>query len=196
MTRRWPRPEFLATRRRIPALAWVWATTGMLALVATIGEGLAWQGRIDAQAARLATATQRIVATAPSPSRANAPAGAKADVGAARAARLVGATLDHPWGQILSSIESETPAGLQWLTFDHAADNPELRFEGLAPDIATVLQLVDMLSARAGWSGVVLARLQAPEAREASSAGSRWRFEIQAAIDAHRIAAGRGDGSP
>ncbi len=196
MTRRWPRPEFLVARRRIPALAWAWAATGVLALVATVGEGLAWQGRSDAEAARLTTATQRIAGAAPAASRPDAPAVAKADVEAVRAAKQVLARLDHPWGPIISSVEAETPAGLQWLTFDHAADNPALSFEGLAPDIATVLQLVDMLSARAGWSDVVLARWQAPETRDTPGAVPLWRFEIRAAVDARRIAAGRTHGGP
>jgi hypothetical protein len=130
----------------------------------------------------------------PLDSRTVAPPEAKNDTETVRVARRVLARLDHPWGQILSGIESETPAGLQWLVFDHAANSPELRFEGQAPDIATVLQLVDLLSARAGWSDVVLARLQAPEARDASGAAPVWRFEIQAVVDAGRIAAVRTDG--
>lgn len=197
MTRRWPRPEFLAIRPRVPALAWAWAATGVLALSATIGEGLAWQGRIDAQAARLATAKRRLASAAPATSRATLTDNAvRTDADAVRAARRVLALLDHPWGQILSSVESDTPAGLQWLLFDHASDSPELRFEGLAPDVATVLQLVDVLSARAGWSDIVLGWLQAPDAREGSSPGPLWRFEIQAVVDARRIAAGRSDAGP
>ena len=197
MTRRWPRPEFLANRRRVPILAWAWAATGVLALSTAVAEGLASQGRIDAQTARLATAKQRLAKTVPVTSRATLTTdAAKTDADAARAAKRVLALLDHPWGQILSSVESETPAGLQWLLFDHASDSPELRFEGLAPDVATALQLIDVLSARAGWSDVVLGRLQAPDAREGSGIGPLWRFEIQAVVDARRIAAGRRDAGP
>lgn len=196
MTPRWPRPEFLEARRRAPALAWIWAAAGVLALAASLGDGLAWHGRIDAQAKRLAIATQGRAGTAPAVSRAPVPADRKTDADAVRAAKHVLALLDHPWGQILASVESETPPGLQWLLFDHASDGPELRFEGLAPDIATVLQLVDVLSARAGWSDVVLGRLQASDARDGSGAGSPWRFEFHAVIDARRIVAGRSDAGP
>lgn len=196
MTRRWPRPEFLATRRRVPALAWVWAATGVLALGAAVGEGLACQARIDAHGARLAVATQRLARAAPVAPQTRIGVDAKSDADAVLAAKRVLTRLDHPWGQILSSVESETPAGLQWLMFDHASDSPELRFEGLSPDIATVLQLIDMLSARAGWSDVVLARLQAPDARDVSGAGPHWRFEIQAVVDARRVAAGGSDVGP
>lgn len=196
MTPRWPRPDFLSKPRGTPKLAWILLATGALALAATVAEGLAVQGRIDAQRAQLAEATQRIATAA----RPGPPAGAvltatSNQAEAARAARRVSVLLAHPWGQVLSSIEAETPAGLQWLLLEHASASPDLRLEGLAPDIPAVLQLVDVLSARAGWSEVALGRLQAADTRDSTAGGTRWRFEIQAVIDARRIAAGRSDGA-
>lgn len=187
----WPRPEFLAQRARAPALAWFWAATGALVLAVTVSEGLDLRQQIDTQAARLAQANQRLARAAPPRATAATAGQARTELDALRAAQRVAARLDHPWGQILASIESETPPGLHWLLFDHDSERPELRFEGLAPDTATVLRLVDVLAARPGWSEVALGRLQAPDPREAATAGQGWRFEIRASIDAQRIAAAR-----
>ncbi|MGK2899650.1 MAG: hypothetical protein ACSLE9_13345 [Burkholderiaceae bacterium] len=197
MTPRWPRPDFLSKPRGAPKLAWIWLATGALTLAATVAEGLAVQQRIDVQRAQLADATQRIAKASPP----NAPLGSHStaagnQAAAVRAARSLSTLLGHPWGQILSSIEAETPTGLQWLLLEHASAGPDLRLEGLAPDIPAVLQLVDVLSARAGWSQVVLGRLQAADTRGDTAGGARWRFEIQAVVDARRIAAGRSDGEP
>lgn len=194
MTTRWPRPDFLAPPRRVPVLAWLWLATAALVLVATLVEARAAQREVEAQRTRLAQANQRI-ARAPVPRVATGagPAGAKPGADAVPAAQRLTAQLEHPWGQILSSIEAETPAGLQWLLFEHATSSSDLRFEGVAPDIPIVLQLVDVLSARAGWSEVALGRLQAEGAREGAVG---WRFEIQAVVDARRIAVGRSEPGP
>ena len=192
----WPQPDFLSTRRSPPRLAWLWAATGAVVLAVTLFEGLALQHDVDAQQARLTQATQRAAKAAPK--RLTAPAAsatatgdARAEAAAIDAAQRVAAHLNHPWGNILASIEAETPAGLQWLVFDHDSDSPELRLEGLGRDVASVLAVVDVLSSRAGWSQVVLSRLQATEgtpARDAAGA-TGWRFELRAVIDAARIAA-------
>lgn len=186
----WPRPEFLPLPARPPALAWAWAATGALVLVATLAEGFAMQRGIDEQSVRLSMATQRNAKAAP-PRVAAPVAGnnAAAEAQAVRAAQRVARDLAHPWGQILASVESETPAGLQWLLFDHDVDSPNLRLEGLAPDVSTALGLVDALSARQGWSDVVVTRLLAAGAREPAGNPTRWRFEISAVVDARRIAA-------
>lgn len=187
MKRAWPRPEFLARRSGTPALAWWWAATGAAVFALVVNDGLALREQIETQGARLAQANQRLTKAAPQRGRAAPADAAKGELDALRAAQRVAARLDHPWGQILASIESETPPGLHWLIFDHDSERRELRFEGLAPDAATVLHLVDVLAARPGWSEVALSRLQAPEVRESGSAGSGWRFEIRAGIAAARF---------
>lgn len=196
MKAHWPQPDFLATRRSPPRLAWLWAATGAVVLAVTLFEGLALQHDVDAQQARLSQATQRAAKAAPKrptalAASATATGDARAEAAAIDAAQRVAAHLNHPWGNILASIEAETPAGLQWLVFDHDSDSPELRLEGLGRDVASVLAVVDVLSSRAGWSQVALSRLQATEgtpARDAAGA-TGWRFELRAVIDAARIAA-------
>jgi hypothetical protein len=88
---------------------------------------------------------------------------------AAVKANTVVQQLDHPWGRILYTLETETPAGMQWLLFDHHVNSPELRFEGVAPNSDMVLDTVNRLSGRRGWSEVVLSRLQAPDARASAT---------------------------
>lgn len=204
MTAHWPQPDFLGSRRRIPVLAWVWAATGALVLAVSVTEVVVRQQGIDEQVMRLAKATQRLAKATPvrasqlpmnvvnvvnvvngNPASDNS----KGEADAIRAAQRVLTQIGHPWGQILTTVEAETPTGLQWLLFDHASDSPDLRLEGQAPDVSTVLQLVNTLSVRPGWSGVALTRLQAPDPRDANAAAApaRWRFEINAVVDAQRI---------
>ena len=191
MRARWPRPEFLALPARPPVLAWVWAATGALVLAATVVEATGLQQQLDEQGSRLSKATQqnlRLARLAHARSVAPVAVNRTADSAqAVRAAQQVAHDLSHPWGLILSSVESETPAGLQWLLLDHGVDSPDLRVEGLAPDVASVMGLVDALSARVGWSNVVASRLQAPDARELAASGPRWRFELSAVVDAKQI---------
>lgn len=194
MKARWPRPEFLTLPARPPALAWAWAATGALVLAATVVEATGLQQQIEDHGARLSQATQqnlRLARTAAPRSVAPvAPQSAAGSARALRAAQQVAHDLAHPWGAILASVESETPAGLQWLLLDHGVDSPELRLEGLAPDVASVMNLVDALSARVGWSNVVAGRLQAPVApdtREAAAPGPRWRFELSAVVNAKQV---------
>ncbi len=199
MTARWPRPEFLALPARPPALAWVWAATGALVLAVTVVEATGLQQQIDEQGSRQSKATQqnlRLTRSAPPRSVVPVSVSSTADSAqAVRTAQQVAHDLTHPWGAILASVESETPAGLQWLLLDHGVDSPDLRLEGLAPDVASVMGLVDALSARVGWSNVVASRLQAPDARELAASGPRWRFELSAGVDAKQIdAASSGTG--
>ena len=204
MTTHWPRPDFLAPRRRTPVLAWVWAATGALVLAVSVTEAVVVQQAVTAQRAQLAKATQhlaKVTPARPNSSLANrASVDSSGDADAIRAAQRVLAQLGHPWGQILATVEAETPSGLQWLLLDHAIDSPDLRFEGLAPDAWIALQMVDALSVRPGWSGVALTRLQAPELRDGVAAMpvaivpipvpvQNWRFEIAAVVNAQRIAA-------
>lgn len=200
MKARWPQPDFLAARRRPPRLAWLWATTGAVVLGVTLVEGLALQRHVDAQQARLTNATQRVASAAPKHSIDSASSTlpsteSKAQADAIGAAQRIVAHLDHPWGPVLASIEAETPAGLQWLVFDHDSDSPELRLEGTGSDVASVLSVVDVLSSRAGWSQVALSRLQTAEGAQTRDAagGTGWRFELHAVIDAARIAAANSD---
>ena len=194
MKTRWPRPEFLALPARPPALAWVWAATGALVLAVTVVEAAGLQQQIDEQGSRLSKATQQTLRlTRSAPPRSVVPVAVSSTADSAQAVRTaqqVAHDLAHPWGAILASVESETPAGLQWLLLDHGVDSPDLRLEGLAPDVASVMNLVDALSARVGWSNVVAGRLQAPVApdtREAAAPGPRWRFELSAVVTAKQV---------
>ena len=191
MTAHWPRPDFLGPRRRVPVLAWVWAATGALVLAVSVTETVLKQQGIDEQGVQLAKAKQRLIRATPArttPLPTNPVKGdPKGEADGIRAAQHVLMQLGHPWGQILATVEAETPPGLQWLLFDHASDSPDLRFEGQAPDVSTVLQMVNALSVRPGWSGVALTRLQAPNPRDANATAARWRFEITAVVDAQRI---------
>lgn len=188
MTTNWPRPDFLSPRRRVPVLAWAWAATGALVLAVTVTEAVLMEQAVGRQNLQLAKATQRLAKAAPAPLIANhANIVPNGETDAIRAAQRVLAQLGHPWGQILAMMEAETPASLQWLLLDHASDSPDLRLEGQAPDVSTVLQVVDALSVRPGWSGVALTHLQAPDPRDAIATLSNWRFEITAVVDAQRV---------
>ena len=207
MTTHWPRPDFLAPRRAAPLLAWVWAATGALVLAVSVTEAVLMQQAVAAQRAQLATATQYLAKLTPARSnstlakRATVDSSADADADAIRAAQRVLAQLAHPWGQILATVEAETPAGLQWMLLDHAVDSPDLRFEGQAPDASIALQMVDALSVRPGWSAVALTRLQAPDLRDAAAISAAaaavpgpvsvpsWRFEIAAVVNPQRVSA-------
>ena len=200
MSSRWPQADFLraTARPRRPLLAWLWATSSVALLIASGAEAIVTQRGNDARTQQLTRAGQRVAkagasasavsvpsATSNSNSNSNSISPATATVDTVRAAQRVRAQFDHPWASILASLEAETPAGLQWLRFDHDSAGPELRFEGLAPQRGDVLELVDRLAARVGWSEVALGRLAAPDSRD-----GRWRFEIRAVVDAARIAAG------
>ena len=204
MTTHWPRPDFLAPRRAAPMLAWVWAATGALVLAVSVTEAVLMQQAVAAQRAELATAKQHLAKLTPArsssslPNRTTVDSSSDADADAIRAAQRVLAQLAHPWGQLLATVEAETPADLQWLLLDHAVDSPDLRFEGQAPDASIALRMVDALSVRPGWSAVALTRLQAPDLRDAIAATTAatvpvpvpsWRFEIAAVVNAQRVSA-------
>ena len=204
MTTHWPRPDFLAPRRAAPVLAWMWAATGALVLAVSVTEAVLMQQAVAAQRAELATAKQHLAKLTPArsssslPNRTTVDSSSDADADAIRAAQRVLAQLAHPWGQLLATVEAETPADLQWLLLDHAVDSPDLRFEGQAPDASIALRMVDALSVRPGWSAVALTRLQAPDLRDAIAATTAatvpvpvpsWRFEIAAVVNAQRVSA-------
>ena len=203
MTTHWPRPDFLAPRRAAPVLAWVWAATGALVLAVSVTEAVLMQQAVAGQRGQLAKATQRLAkVTQVTPARSNSTLANRAtvdlsantDADAIRAAQRVLSQLAHPWGQILATVEAETPAGLQWMLLDHAVDSPDLRFEGQASDASIALRMVDALSVRPGWSAVALTRLQAPDLRDATTVpgpfpAPNWRFEIAAVVNAQRVSA-------
>lgn len=219
MKNHWPRPDFLPNAHRPPWLAWLWLLTAVLVLGTVVRDGLALQSRVQEQVreqseaqAQLKEHTQRMAraaSTATATPAATSPRNntgvltAIQDNNAAVKAHTLVQQLDHPWGRILYALESETPPGMQWLLFDHNSASAELRFEGLAPTSDLVLETVNRLSTRRGWSEVVLSRLQAPDARasavtDAVMPGPRsakpamptteptsplWRFEIRASFN-------------
>jgi hypothetical protein len=208
----WPRPDFLPTANRPPWLAWLWLATAVLVLGVVLRDGLALQTQVDSQAqeqaqeqAQRQARTQRTAPATAVNARAStsiaAVTSASQNNDAAVKANAVVRQLEHPWGRMLFTLESETPPGMQWLLLDHNAASPELRFEGVAPNSDMVLDTVNRLSARRGWSEVVLSRLQAPDARASATpqtaaptaaqaraavepVSPMWRFEIRAMVDA------------
>lgn len=234
MKTHWPRPDFLPTAHRPPWLAWLWLVSAVLVLGTVMRDGLALQAEVRVQEqAQLKASNQRLTRTkrtmpdgttrdgttsaaavaTNARTKATVLTAAQNNDAAVKASTLV-QQLGHPWGRILYTLESETPPGMQWLLFDHNAASPELRFEGLAPSSDMVLETVNRLSARRGWSEVVLSRLQAPDTRalttpDASAPTSPkakplapaaqppsplWRFEIRASVDP-RMAVAAGDRS-
>jgi hypothetical protein len=214
----WPRPDFLATAPRTSRLAWLWLVTAAAVFAVTAQEVWALRQTTATLSHALARAESSLkkattgVTTRP---ESVSPRGSLtlASTAAQRKAQALVRQLDQPWGQILSTLEMETPPGLQWLMFDRTADNAELRFEGLAPSGDVALELVTRLSARKGWTYVVMSRLQAPNVGSAASETSKpapvpgavpgpvpervpepsalslWRFEIKARFDGKELAA-------
>jgi hypothetical protein len=186
----WPRPEFLAGPSRRPALAWLWTGAALVVCALAASDWLAARDELASQRERLARALRHSNPATPRPPAAAASNPAEAD--AIRAARAVIERIAHPWDRILANVEAETPSGVQWLQLDHDADDPGLRLEGAAPDVADVMRFIDGLSDRPGWTDVVLGGLHVAEGPETAPTRARWRFELHAGIDAHRLAlAGR-----
>lgn len=181
----WPRPEFLAGPRHRPALAWLWTGAALLVCAFAASDWLAARDELASQRERLARALRHSNPASPRPRAAAASAPAEAD--AIRAARAVMERIAHPWDRILANVEAETPSGVQWLQLDHDADDANLRLEGAADDVGDVMQFIDGLSDRSGWTDVVLGRLHTADGPEASATPVRWRFELRAGIDARRI---------
>jgi hypothetical protein len=190
VTPRWPQPDFLARAPRRPAIAWLWVSAAAVVAALAGADGVAAWGELAEQQQRLARATQRAPAGVPRP-RGVASASSAAEADAIRSARNVVDRIAHPWDRILANIEAETPDGLQWLELAHDADDPGVRLEGTASDVASVLRFVDNLADHPGWSDVVLGRLRTAEGREVDASAPGWHFELQAAIDAPRIALAR-----
>jgi hypothetical protein len=178
---RWPQPDFLSHASRAPALAWWLAITGALVLALNVADALALRADIAEQNTRLSRATQRIAAVKPPRAAASANTGTS-DRDGLRSALQVTGRLAHPWGELLATLEASTPADVHWLRFEHDSERPDLRLEGQARDVASVLWVVEELSARVGWSDVVVTRLQAADAREVAGGGSGLRFEIAARL--------------
>ena len=187
----WPRPEFLAAPQRRPALVWLWTGAALLVCAFAASDWLAARDELASQRERLARTLRHSNPSAPRPRAAAANGQAEAD--AIRAARAVMARIAHPWDRILANVEAETPSGVQWLQLDHDADDAGLRLEGAAPDVSDVMQFIDGLSDRPGWTDVVLGRLHVADGPDTGATAARWRFELRAGIEARRIAlVGRG----
>ena len=193
MSRCWPQPDFLGESQRRPVVAWLFALVGVLVAGMSLDDCLAARHELVAQRERLARVTLNSTAMMPRTQR-TAVHNPISDADALRDAQRIADRIDHPWDRILANLEAESPAGLQWLQFDHDADESTLSLDGASSDVETVMQLVDNLSDRPGWSDVVLGRLRAAETREAVATPPSWHFELHATIDARRIAQTRGRG--
>jgi len=193
MSTTWPQPDFLAGTPRRPALAWWCGLAGLVVAALSLNDWLATRHDLDAQHDRLGRANQRALPASARP-RVAASGPLVPEVDAIRAAQRVVDRIDHPWDRILANVEAETPEGLQWLELEHDADETTLRLEGAAADVRSVLQIVDNLSDRPGWSDVVLGRLRTADARELAASTPAWHFELHASVDARRLALARPGG--
>ncbi|MEF8700891.1 MAG: hypothetical protein V5B32_12545 [Candidatus Accumulibacter sp. UW26] len=175
-TTAWPCPDLLPQAVRPPALAWALAATGVLVLAAAVGGAFASRQALLGEEARL----QRLAAlTLPSGVTA-ALAGARSDsrgVEAARIAREIAALLRHPWPDLLVAVENAGGDDVHWLALEHSAAQPEIRLEGVAPDLAAALRVVATLAHEEGWNDVTLRRTQV-------ASGAGLRFELTARIGA------------
>jgi hypothetical protein len=190
MKANWPQPDFAARPARRPALAWWCGAAGILVAALSVNDWMTARHDLDKQRERLAHASQRalpLVARA----RTTASGVSVPEAEAILAAQRVVDRIEHPWDRILANVEAETPQGLQWLELDHDADEAALTLSGAAGDVRTVLQLVDNLSDRPGWSDVVIGRLRSADAREAAGVMPPWRFELRAQLDARALAQAR-----
>jgi hypothetical protein len=211
MKQHWPRPDFLVRSSTTPPLAWLWLATAAAVFAVTAHELWTLKGsaatltqtlvRAENALKQSATATTAATTAATTTNATvnrsgtainDAARRSQLSIDAPRKAQAVVRQLDHPWAQILSTLEMETPPGLQWLMFDLSADSAELRFEGLAPTGDVALDLVTRLSARKGWTEVVLSRLQAPQPLKPDASGAPavpalWRFEIKAQVGGKEI---------
>ena len=187
MMTHWPRPDFLVRPTRRPVVVWAFAFCAIVSAALATRDWMAATRERDVQRERLSRGVDHAPAVRPA-IRPVAPDGVVASADALRAAQLVVDRLDHPWDRILANVEAETPDGVQWLQLDHDAGDTTLSLDGTAGDVRTVLQLVDNLSDRPGWSDVVLGRLRTVDAHELATKAALWRFELHATVDAHRIA--------
>ena len=183
-----PRPDFLGAPQARSPLAWPLAATGLLVLATAAWSG--WEARQDAAlsrqqvAALQATLRGTPAPVSPSASSKNSKAqdgAAKAEAERLRAAGEVQALLRQPWEPLLVQVEQAgaalKPTPVAWLALDMNSARQELRLEGLAADKLAPLQLVDGLAAQAGFSAVMLSRLQ-----NAEQGLSGQRFELNAKL--------------
>jgi Tfp pilus assembly protein PilN len=177
---RWPDPDFVRRPPSASSLGWA---------VLAVGAGVAALAGWELQQARAATAEaaarverleqrQRATLSARSASVPAAPGGLPAP-DTVRALRRVAQQLQRPWQPTFAAVEQASVEGVRWLSLDIEGETSTLRIEGSAPSAAEGLAVVDALAVGAGWSDVVLTRLQTAPAR--NDAGStQQRFEIAA----------------
>lgn len=196
-----PEPDFIPQASRPPALAWAWALAALLLMALLAHEAWLLRQATEAADLRVASTQSRLAAlkrgeaAGASMTRMvpGATRGGRADANEGAlilAAHTVAGRLQHPWGWLLAGLEHSTPAGLQLIALEHEAERPDLRIEGQAATTASVLQLVDALATRPGWSEVVLKRLQNGEGAQS---GEGVRFEIGAQLKPALMAAPAGD---
>lgn len=183
-----PRPDFLCRGARTPRV--VWGLTAVSAIVLGLGMADLWtlfaqasdeQARLDRWERQVATVRKPAAAVTPSTQRAGP-----------LAAWRVTEALAYPWGAIFAAAESTVPADVHWLSFEHDAERPELRLEGVSRNADGALKAADTLATWPGWSTVLLTRLApgkggasvaAGAAPEGAPGGTSQRFEITARID-------------
>lgn len=175
---RWPDPDFVRRPPSASGLGW--------ALLA-VGAGVAALAGWELQQARAATAEaaarverleQRERATL-SVRTAVVPTSSLSAPEAVRALRRVAVQLQRPWQPTFTTVEQASVEGVRWLSLDIDGETSTLRLEGSAPSAAEGLAVVDALAVGAGWSDVVLTRLQTAPARD-DVGSTQQRFEIAA----------------
>jgi len=177
----WPRPDFLAPRTVVSARVWLVGAASVAVLLTAALEFMSLRDQTAGETERLAlwerasSTSQRTAAVQQRQRGGNA-----ADTAPLRLAHQWSQHLRHRWPEVFEAVESSTRGGVQWLSLAHDSEQPDVRLEGLSPDAATALAMVDTLATRPGWSGVVLTRLSVPEG---TTGISGLRFEIAARLE-------------
>lgn len=181
-----PQPDFLPRASARSPLAWPLAAVG--ALVLATAAWSAWEAHAQrAEAQALVARLQAGPALArPLPAATPRRGPDEAQQRQLRAAAEVQGLLLQPWGLLLSNVEQAGAgdAAIAWLGLDYQAARQELRLEGISPDQAQALRLVERLAAAPGWGEVVLSRFQA-----AGEGQSGQRFDLAARLRPERLAA-------
>lgn len=163
---RWPRPDFVKRRPTASLPGWALLVAGTVVAALALHDVLRLRAELAEDAARV-TSLERRLRSASAPRTATAELGSAGALPpeSARAVRRVAQRLQQPWEQAFSALEQASVGGIQWLGLEIDGSSSKLRVEGSAPTAAAVLSVVEVLAVRAGWSEVVLTRLQATNAQ-------------------------------
>jgi hypothetical protein len=181
MKPRWPAPDFVHRDSPVPWPSWMLLLVGTAVLAVALVEILDLQAEVEKDRSDVAKLERRLGSTA-QPRESNAtPAGRAAiSLEGARALRRTEWQLQQPWERAFLGLEEATVPGVRWLALEIEGSSNRLRAEGTATDVDSVLAVVDSLALRAGWSEVVLNRLQVADSASTTAGATAQRFEVSA----------------